>query len=122
MRRLLTPVITALLLAGAAVPAAEADDLESPYTQAAAVVGPDGVPTERKMIVNSWRVTAGQYCIEIDPLVDVAEATVLVNSLQNGSATSRKNPGTCNRPNSVGVYVFAADGAYADHGYTIAVL
>lgn len=122
MRRLLTPVIAALLLTGAAAPVAEAVDLDAPYTQASAMVGPNGAAIDKKMITNAWRVATGQYCIQIDPLVNVTEATVLVDPGWAGSAASRKGSSMCGGGNTVGVYVWDLNGNYVDNGYTIAVL
>ncbi|WP_441247018.1 hypothetical protein [Kitasatospora sp. McL0602] len=123
MRRFLAPLLAALTLGATAIPAAHAVELDAPYTQAAANVDGAGNLTDGKMIIKTWRVNTGQYCVQVDPLVDIATSLVQVTPGWAGSAASRNAHANCGGgADTIAVWVWNLNSAPADSGFTLAVM
>ncbi|MFI7612540.1 hypothetical protein ACIBP6_15070 [Nonomuraea terrae] len=61
-------------LAGAAVLTFTAPaGADTPYAQASALVAPDGSLENGTNIIRAWRVGAGDYCVAVDPSVNLEE-------------------------------------------------
>ncbi|WP_159033075.1 hypothetical protein [Streptomyces fodineus] len=127
MRRTLAALLPAIALTATLAPSAQAapTPVNSPYTQASAVVHSNGELAEAKNVVSSWRVRAGEYCVKVDAGIDVAKATVLATPNWAGGVTYRKPPhALCgNDAQSIALYTFNARGDIADvAGFTVAIL